>query len=278
MEARPCNKCGTPTTDFPKGRRVCKVCRRKQQKEYYRTPSGKASFKKSGSRWYEKTKDTDVRKVVVSAWRVKNRDKLNAYYRARDDGNREVVRQLTRIKLRKLRAEKPEHFHKYARQRKQSNKELVEGLKRKPCMDCGKELPSYCMDFDHVRGEKKKPISDMYVYSQATLLTEVKKCDLVCACCHRIRTQKRAKIRTWRPGRRLWFDSLKSKPCSDCGLTFPPEAMDFDHVRGEKVAGICQIYDWKEERILLELSKCDLVCACCHRIRTNSRKNQERVA
>lgn len=30
-----------------------------------------------------------------------------------------------------------------------------------------------------------------------------------------------------------WFDELKRKPCTDCGLTFPPICMDFDHLDGE---------------------------------------------
>src|SRR6478609_9430848 len=36
-----------------------------------------------------------------------------------------------------------------------------------------------------------------------------------------------------------FVDSLKNKPCQDCGVKFPPCAMDFDHRVGEvKVASL----------------------------------------
>lgn len=62
----------------------------------------------------------------------------------------------------------------------------------------------------------------------------------------------------------------KAQPCADCLGTFPPCAMDFDHVRGVKefgvAAGICRVSD---QRLLAEIAKCDVVCANCHRIRTH---------
>jgi len=58
--------------------------------------------------------------------------------------------------------------------------------------------------------------------------------------------------------------------------TFPPEAMDFDHVRGHKLSGIAKMYNQSLDRILLELRKCDLVCACCHRLRTFERRQYVR--
>ena len=33
-----------------------------------------------------------------------------------------------------------------------------------------------------------------------------------------------------------YVDQAKNRPCADCGGKFPPFVMDFDHVRGEKVA------------------------------------------
>lgn len=63
----------------------------------------------------------------------------------------------------------------------------------KPCADCNRIFPPVCMDFDHVRGEKKNGVAEM-VGGGGTwekILKEIEKCDLVCACCHRIRTQNR---------------------------------------------------------------------------------------
>ena len=57
------------------------------------------------------------------------------------------------------------------------------------CTDCGKFYPSYVMDFDHRNGKEKKfLVSNLRTASWETLLKEVKKCDLVCSNCHRIRT------------------------------------------------------------------------------------------
>ena len=71
---------------------------------------------------------------------------------------------------------------------------------------------------------------------------------------------------------RDYLDSLKTKACCDCLVTFPPECMDFDHVRGEKLFGInTQTAAYKKERIEAEVAKCDLVCSNCHRSRTKKR-------
>jgi len=61
-----------------------------------------------------------------------------------------------------------------------------------PCHDCKRRFPHFVMDFDHVRGEKKFTIGKGTAkYSIEQLKTEVAKCDLVCANCHRIRTYTR---------------------------------------------------------------------------------------
>jgi hypothetical protein len=67
------------------------------------------------------------------------------------------------------------------------------------------------------------------------------------------------------------INSLKNRPCADCGGCFPPCAMDFDHVSGDKVDDVCGLlFDTgRWERILAEIAKCELVCANCHRIRTH---------
>ena len=66
---------------------------------------------------------------------------------------------------------------------------------------------------------------------------------------------------------------LKSRPCMDCGGTFPPECMDFDH-RDPKTKrhSLAQMAEYSMESIMSEISKCDLVCANCHRTRTFGKK------
>ena len=60
----------------------------------------------------------------------------------------------------------------------------------------------------------------------------------------------------------------------DCGLEFPPCAMDFDHRDGrEKVIGVTRMVGRAGiARILAEAEKCDIVCANCHRARTFRRR------
>ncbi len=64
---------------------------------------------------------------------------------------------------------------------------------------------------------------------------------------------------------------LKAGPCTDCGNSYPVVCMDFDHVRGEKLFNIGQAQHAPVDRLEAELAKCELVCANCHRIRTQSR-------
>lgn len=71
---------------------------------------------------------------------------------------------------------------------------------------------------------------------------------------------------------RARLNSLKSeRPCYDCGGMFAPEAMDFDHVTGEKVSGVSVMAGKPWEEVRKEIDKCQLVCACCHRVRTLKR-------
>lgn len=66
--------------------------------------------------------------------------------------------------------------------------------------------------------------------------------------------------------------ALKANPCTDCGGTFPPYVMDFDHVRDHKVGSIGRLVVNGQEGLLrAELQKCELVCANCHRSRTHRR-------
>ncbi len=62
-------------------------------------------------------------------------------------------------------------------------------LKKGPCADCKNSYPSYVMDFDHRPGEGKRfELRRHMGYQAADILAEIKKCDLLCANCHRMRT------------------------------------------------------------------------------------------
>lgn len=82
--------------------------------------------------------------------------------------------------------------------------------------------------------------------------------------------EQRAQAERYR-ARKDWIDSIKLEyGCADCGYSQHAVALDFDHVRGEKVAGVGAMVSWSCEAILAEIAKCDVVCANCHRVRTHS--------
>jgi predicted Zn-ribbon and HTH transcriptional regulator len=171
--------------------------------------------------------------------------------------------------------------------------EMLREMRDVPCADCGERFEPHQMDFDH-RDPKSKSFTIMSgrasLKSRGVLLAEVAKCDVVCANCHAVRSQRQS-ARRWANGgfgtspridhrRRYWRSQaqklleLRSVPCQDCSGVFSPYSMEFDHrdpcSKSQRVmamvgrAGI--------RRILEEVAKCDVVCANCHRMRTFRRR------
>ena len=65
---------------------------------------------------------------------------------------------------------------------------------------------------------------------------------------------------------------LKSKPCLECGVSYPWYVMQFDHVRGEKSFNLGDRRKWTSmARVQAEVIKCEVVCANCHAERTYQR-------
>lgn len=96
-----------------------------------------------------------------------------AYHRARYHKDIEASRQRIRCKDR-------------------AKTRLLAKLKNRPCTDCHGWFEACQMDFDHRPGtEKVRNVAAMRGCSLKRLLEEIKKCDLVCANCHRLRTFQR---------------------------------------------------------------------------------------
>jgi hypothetical protein len=77
---------------------------------------------------------------------------------------------------------------------KEKRKNLVREIKESsPCKDCKMSYPYYVMHFDHINSSNKvnKVSSIIHTSSLKNILKEIKKCDLVCANCHSVRTWKR---------------------------------------------------------------------------------------
>ena len=72
-----------------------------------------------------------------------------------------------------------------------------------------------------------------------------------------------------------YISNLKaSTPCKDCGVSYPPFVMEFDHRGGEtKLNNVSRLTHYgSRKKIDAEIAKCDIVCANCHRIRTHKRR------
>jgi hypothetical protein len=85
---------------------------------------------------------------------------------------------------------------KYFRTSNRRKQHEFEKLKEFPCVDCSGRFPPECMDFDHRPNEKKVGrVSTLVRGTLDKLMDEIRKCDLVCANCHRIRTRKRIELK-----------------------------------------------------------------------------------
>lgn len=74
----------------------------------------------------------------------------------------------------------------------------------------------------------------------------------------------------------LLLDYLRTRACKDCGNS-DLRVLEFDHLYNKKVGISKLIRNASWETVLLEISKCEIVCANCHRIRTLTRSNSRKV-
>ena len=95
-----------------------------------------------------------------------------------------------------------------------------------------------------------------------------------------LRRREKNKGKRRRAANKLRLDAIKSStPCVDCGACFHPEVMEYDHRDGaQKYKAISRMMGLSWSTIEIEMAKCDLVCANCHRMRTfNRRRSAKRV-
>lgn len=85
-----------------------------------------------------------------------------------------------------------ERYIKVAKNRDKELDKLIISFKDRPCADCGVKYPPFVMDFDHL-GNKKFGICYMRRHRMAfsKIIEEIKKCEVVCSNCHRLRTNSR---------------------------------------------------------------------------------------
>jgi hypothetical protein len=179
------------------------------------------------------------------------------------------------------------------RARQHGTTEMLREWRQVPCADCGGRFEPHQMDFDH-RDPSTKEFTLMSsragLMPLERLVAEAAKCDVVCANCHAVRSQRQAASR-WKGGgpgtsryidhsRRRWraqaraLLELRSVPCQDCQQRYSPYSMEFDHrdpaTKSQRV--MAMVGRSGMQRILAEVAKCDVVCANCHRMRTYRRR------
>lgn len=133
------------------------------------------------------------------------------------------------------------------------------------CRYCGRNNPAQ-LDFHHRDSDEKgMAIGEMVTYGYGTesLREEMKKCDVLCANCHR-----RAHHEPTKGHRRRWVYEQKrtSDGCSRCSEA-DPRCLEFHHVQGQKRATVARLLANGQsiETIEAEIEKCEILCASCHR-------------
>ena len=108
----------------------------------------------------------------------------------------------------------------------------------------------------------------------AKILAEINKCELVCVLCHNKRTydrmiQKFGEKRSysiWSARNIEIINNFKNKECNICNKKYDLYNMQIDHIDpSQKICNVSQLKRFKTELLLLELEKCQVVCALCHR-------------
>jgi len=91
------------------------------------------------------------------------------------------------------------------------------------------------------------------------------------------REREIARVRRRQQATTAFLRELREVPCADCGGRFAPHQMDFDHRDpSQKAFNLCsgRASLKSREQILGEASKCDVVCANCHRLQSRRRHRQ----
>lgn len=263
------------------GRRDQKFCNKKCHKDHERNldPEKTRARGRLSSRRQRKNNPKST-KAAAKKWRASEKGRISvARYLASDKRKAVSVIYKNSTKGREGTA-----------RRVARNVEIVRPYREQPCVDCGRLLKPYQMDFDHLR-DKYEQITTLVATgaSEDTLHAELAKCETVCVHCHKERTQRRYEAaygaapkegddlsglsakQKRRVRNRAFIQGEKNVPCADCGETFPYYIMEFDHVRGKKLVTVGRLTEAPRAKIIAEIAKCEVVCAACHRERTQER-------
>lgn len=115
----------------------------------------------------------------------------------------------------------------------------------KTCYICGNSLP----------------LEDFYLSSKAKDGRQNR-----CKECHRL-----TQLNYYHNNKQKASDYKLEKGCVDCGYNKNPYALDFDHLDGKSYTISQHLHRKSWASLLKEISKCEVRCANCHRIKTAER-------
>lgn len=207
-------------SEFVKRYNRCRTCYRENKRIYYSSTKEKRKIRRRES--YLKNKDHELQ--LCYAWRQKNREKVSEQARMRHK-NRTPEQVEKEKELQKIRNEKVQERKKrdpeyaaaqkeklkiYQKEYRKNNPDLIKDLSKRcrvkkrikyqefmqkvknlPCNCCGQKFPEKVLDFHHIDPKNKfMDISHMVSIFKPIeqILDEIKKCELLCANCHRMKT------------------------------------------------------------------------------------------
>ncbi len=145
-----------------------------------------------------------------------------------------------------------------------------------------------------IESKKKNENYAEYYFQNADLQQQCSKCNATkplkefvrneqhkttCKNCHKKKVygwRSENPVRTQRISHRNYISSAEfirsfksGKKCTDCGIIYPYFVLDFHHLQ-DKEWNVSKLYQKSRSRIKEEMNKCVLICANCHRERTQT--------
>lgn len=149
------------------------------------------------------------------------------------------------------------------------------------CVHCKcKDL--FKLEFDHIDPTlKTKQITKI---SKSNIEKELENIQLLCGNCHRIKSYKEqleikssviSRVKKFMNNSKEIIIEIKKQigGCQICKWTTEDKeecsyALDFDHISGDKIDQISNLYSHSKEKLLNEILKTRIICRCCHQLYT----------
>lgn len=174
----------------------------------------------------------------------------------------------------------------YVTQRRRERKEAAAAFFGYRCHDCGITPTLRALHFDHVEGKEFAISRKAAMVSLDVFWTEIHKCVLRCAVCHRLRhaagearlscsheskasrCQSCKRLYLFQLRRALWETAIREfgNQCEMCGRQGPTVIFDFHHLDPHlKTISPSRLFAGLQyKKLATELTSCALLCANCH--------------